>query len=767
MTNEQPSAPAGTEPDTTFKLRQAEMLLNVSKTLAAFDTLDEMLSALVDMVTREVQGERGTIFLNDEETGELYSRIAHGDFQQEIRIFNNTGIAGDVFTTGNGAIVPDAYQDERFNRSVDEMTGFVTRSILCAPITTARGEKIGVAQVLNRREGTFSQKDMALLEAMATQAAVVLQSTQFVELMKKARRKEMAFFDIVADITAEIDLAAILQKVMAEATRMLNAERSTLFLNDEKTGELFSKVGEGLGAAEIRLPNHVGIAGTVFTSGEAIRIPYAYADLRFNPEFDRKTGFFTRSILCVPIVNKLGQTIGVTQVLNKRGGTFNDEDEARLRAFTAQVSIALENAKLFDDIQNMKNYNEGILESMSNGVITLDEAGGIITCNAAAVRILKTTAEGLLGKTAEEVFSSAANAWLLEKLERVTEQQKTEISMDAEIDLGDMDASLDECISVNTTILPLISIENRKLGSMIMIEDISSEKRMRSTMARYMDPALADQLVEKGEEILGGKSMVATILFSDIRSFTTFSEELGPQATVSLLNAYFTRMVDCIQQEGGMLDKFIGDAIMAAFGMPVKGDNDEDRAVRAAIAMMQSLAEFNAERLAEGKKPIDIGIGLNTDHIVSGNIGSPKRMDYTLIGDGVNLASRLEGACKQYGAHVLISENTYRKLHGTYRIREIDSVIVKGKSHPVALYEVLDYHTPETFPNLMDAVNCFAEGRERYRQRQWQPAIKAFSAALQLNPADKLSEIYIQRCKVLRQEPPDKDWNGVWIMKHK
>lgn len=159
---------------------------------------------------------------------------------------------------------------------------------------------------------------------MTTQASVALQNTQFVELMKKTRLQELEFFDVVTDVTSEIDLGSILNKVMSEATRMLNAERSTLFLNDEKTDELFSKVGEGLGATEIRLPNHLGIAGAVFTSGKTVNIPYAYADLRFNPAFDKKTGFFTRSILCVPIINKAGKTIGVTQVLNRRGGPFTD-----------------------------------------------------------------------------------------------------------------------------------------------------------------------------------------------------------------------------------------------------------------------------------------------------------------------------------------------------------------------------------------------------------------------------------------------------------
>jgi adenylate cyclase len=748
------------QPERRRKSNEAELLLDISKTIAAFETLDEILKSLVEITTRELKADRGTIFLNDAETGELYSRVAQGNFQREIRIMNDSGVAGHVFSAGEAVIVHDAYSHPHFNRTIDEQTGYVTRTILCVPIRTIKGEIIGVAQALNKKTGRFTPADKRLLEAMTTQAAIALQSTQFVERMKQFRRKEMEFFNVVSDMTAEIDLGALLQKVMSEAGRMLNAERATLFLNDEKTGELFSKVGLELAATEIRLPNHLGIAGTVFTSRQTVNIPYAYADLRFNPAFDRKTGFFTRSILCVPVINKNGKIIGVTQVLNKRGGPFTAEDEQRLKAFTAQVSIALENAKLFDDVQNMKNYSESMLESMSNGVITLNEEGRIVTCNTAGLRILDLSPAAIVKQKAEEFFAGA-NSWILEKIRHVEASGKSDVVMDAEAEFGGAR------ISVNLTFLPLASTAGKKLGSMIIIDDITSEKRMKSTMSRYMDPGLADQILAGGEEILGGKSTVATILFSDIRGFTTLTEELGPQGTVSLLNEYFTLMVDCIQKEGGMLDKFIGDAIMAAFGVPISREDDEDRAVRAAIGMIRALNLWNRQRAAEGKKAVGMGIGLNTDTIVSGNIGSPKRMDFTLIGDGVNLASRLESLCKQYHASILVSENTVKRLKGTYRIREVDRVQVKGKTHSVGIFEVLDYHTEESYPGLMEAVNHFRDGLALYRRRAWDRAIARFEEVLLLNPGDELCRLYIDRCTLFRREPPGDDWDGGWIMKTK
>ncbi len=742
------------------RLREAELLLEVSRKMSVTDSLDEVLNTLLDATASELNAERGTLFLNDYETNELYSRVAQGSFRREIRILNTTGVAGHVFTTGQGAIVHDAYADPRFNRSVDERTGFVTRDILCVPIKTAKGLVVGVAQLLNKRKGKFTAADLSLLDKMAAQGAVALQSAQIIERVERVRKQELEFVNIVSEMTSDIKLGSLLQKVMGEATRMLNAERSTLFLNDEKTKELWSEVGQGLESLQIRLPNHLGIAGAVFQSGKTINIPYAYADLRFNPAFDKKTNYFTRSILCVPVVNKQGKTIGVTQVLNKHGGPFSNEDEARLRAFTAQVSIALENAKLFADVQAMKNYNEAMLESMSNGLITLDAQEKVATINAAGLRILNTSAKDIVHASVAEFFGEK-NAWVLDKLKLVAETGEQQISVDAPLQVGDA------TLSVNFTVQPLLNVDQLRIGSMIVLEDISSEKRLKSTMSRYMDPGIADRLMAAGTDLVGGLDIEATVLFSDIRGFTTLTEQLGPQGTVTLLNEYFTLMVDCLRKEDGMLDKFIGDAVMAAFGIPVPHDDDPDRAVRTAVAMLATLEKWNHQRAGEGKPPVNIGIGLNTDRVVAGNIGSEKRSDFTIIGDGVNLAARLESACKQYGAKLLISEFTYRKLRGTYRTREIDLAVVKGKTKPVAVVEVLDFHDDESFPHIVEVLGLFKDGLAAYRSRRWDEAAGLFREALELNPKDKPSLIHIERSQYLKENPPPEDWDGAWVLESK
>jgi adenylate cyclase len=744
------------------RLQDVNILLDVTRRISAADTLDEILEALVEMTSLAISCDRTSFFLHDVGTGELYSRVAQGIRRREIRLLNNDGVIGAAFQTGRSIIIDDAYADPRFNPSIDRDLGYVTKTVLCVPLRTAKGNVIGVAQALNKIGGNFTARDQALLEGIAAQSIPALQSSQTVERMAKARAQELAFLDIVADITSQLDLDQLLQRVMTEVTRILGAERSTLFLHDVKNKQLFSRIAMGPKIGEIRFPDHAGIAGAVFATGKTINIPHAYADLRFNPAFDKQTGFFTRSILCTPVINKNGVIIGVTQALNKSGGAFSAEDESRLKAFTAQVAIALENAKLFDDVQKIKNYNENMLESMSNGVITLDEHDTIVTCNSAGARILKLAPAAILGHSAAEFFGGK-NAWIIERIKKVRAENVPTIAMDVEIEVGERP------VSVNLTVLPLASGDGKQLGTLLMIEDISTEKRVKATMSRYMDPAIAARMLDHDSDaaLLGGASTRATVLFSDIRGFTTLTEELGAQGTVAFLNEYFSLMVECIVREEGMLDKFIGDAIMAAFGLPIAHDDDEDRAVRAAIAMIRECRRWSRERMQRGQKPVDMGIGLNTDMVVSGNIGSAKRMDYTLIGDGVNLASRLESACKAYSAHILISENTFRRLRGTYRIRNIDQVVVKGKTEPVGVYEVLDHHSEESFPNLMDVVSYFNEGMRHYRAARFSNAIAQFEKALGFHPQDKLSTTYIARCRHLADHPPDGEWNGVWVMTEK
>ena len=207
------------------------------------------------------------------------------------------------------------------------------------------------------------------------------------------------------------------------------------------------------------------------------------------------------------------------------------------------------------------------------------------------------------------------------------------------------------------------------------------------TFGKYMTESVVEHLLANEVE-LGGDDLRVTVLFSDIRGFTAMSEKLDAQQVVKLLNEYFSRMVDVIMEHGGVVDKYIGDALMVIFGAPVSTEHDSLNAVKAAVQMRSELAKLNAELMARGEAPIRTGIGLHTGDVVAGNIGSDRRMEYTVIGDAVNLASRLEGETKNLGSDLVISESTYDEVKEHVEARLLDTVQVKGRDQPVRVFAV-------------------------------------------------------------------------------
>jgi adenylate cyclase len=296
---------------------------------------------------------------------------------------------------------------------------------------------------------------------------------------------------------------------------------------------------------------------------------------------------------------------------------------------------------------------------------------------------------------------------------------------------------------------------------MLILEDLTREKRLRFAMSRYMSKVVVDQLLEKGDAVLGGTGREVSVLFSDIRGFTALSERLGARETVAMLNEYFTDMVDVVYAHNGILDKYIGDMIMAVFGSVLTSEDDADNAVTVGSKMMIALRELNNRRGASGHEPIRIGIGISTGYCVAGNIGSPKRLEYTVIGDRVNLAERLQNANKFYGTSVLICQPTAARARRAMKLRELDLIRVRGINAPVSIFEVLDHHTHSSFPHLDVVLPAFKEGLVHYRKQSWDRAAVFFSEALSAFPGDRPSRIYLERCETYRVEPPPANWDGV------
>jgi adenylate cyclase len=691
----------------------------------------------------------------------LFSRVVQGDAIGEIRFPSHLGVAGSVFTSGTAEIIADAYADPRFNQEVDRRTGYHTRNILCVPIRNKNQEVIGITQALNKNVGDFDLEDQRMLEALSLQASAALENARLFERVERQQREEALLLEVSVSIVSEIHLNPLLMKIMAAATALLDADRGTLFLYDGERHELFSRVAGGIASEEIRFPAAAGIAGECFSSGRVINIADAYADPRFNPEFDRQTGYRTHSMLCMPIVARGERKIGVMQILNRKGGVFTSGDERRLRAFSAQAAVAIENAQLFEDVTAERNYNEAMLHSMNSGVLTLDADGVLRKVNESAQRILRRSAAELVGYPLEQHFTGR-NVWVVKSLDKVRASGNSDITVDTDLLVEGAEA-----MSVNLATVPLTSTRGESIGYMLMLEDITKEKRLRNTMSRYMSKTVMDQLLEGGEAVLGGTGRDVSVLFADIRGFTSISERLGAKETVALLNEYFTEMVDIVFAHNGVLDKYIGDMIMAVFGSVLQSKDDPHNAVLVGNRMMSGLYELNARRAARGGETINIGVGISTGNVVAGNIGSMKRMEYTVIGDRVNLAERLEGANKFYGTSILICDATWAAVKDHEPTREIDLIRLRGRDKPAAIYEALGHHNEQTFPNRSEVLAAFRDGLALYRQRDWLAAERCFRDAAAANPADQPSKIYLERCRVYAATPPPLDWDGVSTMKDK
>jgi adenylate cyclase len=310
------------------------------------------------------------------------------------------------------------------------------------------------------------------------------------------------------------------------------------------------------------------------------------------------------------------------------------------------------------------------------------------------------------------------------------------------------------------------------VGFVAMYRALVEEKekrRVRGAFQQYLNPEVIRRVLDDPDKVLPRKTEI-TVMFSDIRGFTTISERLDAQELAMLLNEYLTEMTRIVFAHNGTLDKYIGDAIMAFWGAPIEEPGHATRACHAAIGMITRLKELQKKWTAEGKPVLDIGVGLTTGVASVGTMGSALHKGYTAIGDTVNLSSRLEGLNKEYATHILLSETTYLAVEDPLLLfRELDLIRVKGKLQPVTLYElVASRGTPEgDAPGLAERLELFSLGRTCYRERRWQDARIIFEKLSERWPEDGPARVYLNRCKEYLVAGPDETWDGVYVMTHK
>ncbi len=310
------------------------------------------------------------------------------------------------------------------------------------------------------------------------------------------------------------------------------------------------------------------------------------------------------------------------------------------------------------------------------------------------------------------------------------------------------------------------------VGFVAMYRALVEEKekrKVRGAFQQYLSPEVIRRLLESPDLVKPRKTKI-TVMFSDVRGFTTISEKLDAQELAALLNEYLTDMTQIVFRHNGTLDKYIGDAVMAFWGAPFEQPGHATNGCHAALEMIARLKEMQNRWRSEGRPVLDIGVGLSTGVASVGNMGSALRYGYTALGDTVNLSARLEGLNKEYGSHILLSETTYEEVEDPLLIfRELDLIRVKGKLQPVTLYELMGSRgAPEgDAPGLEDHLELFALGRACYRKRRWQDARIIFEQILERWPDDGPAHMYVNRCREYNVAGPEQDWDGVYVMTHK
>ncbi|WP_448561849.1 GAF domain-containing protein [Trichothermofontia sp.] len=803
--------------DVEEKLKVVNQTLSMLELQGFESILEEMLSSITFKTGELLNADRTSIFLLDEEKNELYSIIAKGKGQQgtvEIRIPADKGIAGEVATFKRVVNIPyDFYDDPRsaFAKIQDQKNGYRTYTMLALPLLDEAGNLVAVVQLLNKLKPNpnlnapleqkidiegFTAKDEELFREFAPSIRLILQSSRSFYIATQRQRAANALIKATQSLSqSSLDLDDTLKRVMDEAKSLMNADRSTLWLLDRDRGEIWTKIPIADGSLrEFRYPIGVGFAGQVAATGEILNIPFDLYDMEgaeTAKKTDQSSGYRTCSLLCMPVFAD-GELIGVTQLVNKKKqgefptydpadwpkapecwkASFKRSDQEFMEAFNIQAGVALKNAKLFAKVKQQEQLQRDILRSLSNGVISTNKEGQIIAANESAKRLLGlASTANLEGQSILDLVHLEKGdfcRWFTAAIEAKDSKSQRQYYPDQTlkpVEGGDYHSIN---LSINTIMIEDAREGQQVSGALVVMDDISDEKRLKSTMYRYMTQELAEQLLENPDAAkMGGDRKEVTVLFSDIRSYTTLTESLSAEEVVEMLNKYFEAMVDAVFAYKGTLDKYIGDAIMAVFGSPLPLEDHEWMAVQTAVEMRHRLALFNEERIAHNYLPIRIGIGINSDVVISGNIGSSKRMEFTAIGDGVNLGSRLESASKIYGTDIVISEMTYRPCADRVWARELDYITVKGKTKPVAVYELIGLATEKISDQKKQIIDLYHQGRKFYLERNFPMAMAQFGMVLSLDKQDKAAALHLERCQHYLQNPPPDDWDGAWVLTEK
>ncbi len=505
------------------------------------------------------------------------------------------------------------------------------------------------------------------------------------EATEKEHSQLRALSEVGAVINSTLDPDVVLNHVMDKIIEITGAERGYLVLRNDETGELEFKVARNLDKETLNKQSFEvsrTIVNTVAETGEPVVTTNAQSDPRFQSQ-ESVIGYSLRSILCVPLSVK-GKIIGVVYADNRiRAGLFGERELNLLIAFANQAAVAIDNARLFASVASQKKLMDDILRSITSGVITTDTADKITLFNRAAAIILGAQTEACVGAFYQDALSPL-KSMLPSLVYEVKEANRVILDYEAEPNVPGRGK-----INLSINLSPLKDVSEITQGVAIVVNDVTERKRFereRSMVKRYLPSELVDSLADLQELHLGGTREMVTIIFADIRGFTSYSERHAPEQVVEMINRYYNHVARIIRENDGIVDKYEGDAVMAHFGTPLHPVKDHAwKAVLAVWQIQQIISQYHETMPPEDR--LYFGIGINTGEAVAGNVGGEDQMDYTLIGDAVNLSRRLqENAGK---GQVLLGENTYRLVADRVQVRRLEPIQVKGRQAFEQVYEVI------------------------------------------------------------------------------
>jgi class 3 adenylate cyclase/DNA-binding NarL/FixJ family response regulator len=404
-------------------------------------------------------------------------------------------------------------------------------------------------------------------------------------------------------------------------------------------------------------------------------------------------------------------------------------------------------------VADLAPISEQLFEGLDTAVLVFGHDGSLIRANPAAARTFSgcdlTPKHTTVGSLCDE-FNQALGQEIWDMIGGGPSPAP------AETHIATPDGDF---IPMRRTIRPFV-VPGEGRGALVLLDNIAEKRRMQSLLEKTMSSDVARAMIDGPAAGPGGAMREATILFSDIRGFTTLAEALGARAVVDLLNEYFSYMADVIGGAGGIIDKFIGDAIMALFGVPTSHGDDADRAVAAARDMHRALALMNQRRTGSALR---IGVGLGSGPVIAGQLGSPSRMNYTVIGDPANLASRIEGLTKPYGSNILICDETFKRLTRPVPSRKVDVVLVAGRETPTAVYEVF---VEDPGAGAAEWLGEFDAGVDCYVAGDFVAAQTHLARARSFNPDDTVADMLAQRCRRLELRTAG-EWTGAWKLNEK